>query len=194
MLTVVISICEQTYRTTSSPETFKTAFVDRLHALARSHELLSRERWVEASLEDLVSQELAPFGLERVSVDGPLLRLVPAQALSAGMVLHELATNAGKYGALSKSNGRVSAAWSVASVASGERRVTFTWRESDGPEIAKPESRGFGLKLIEREVRLSLRGQVEIDFAPTGICVRFDFPLAHTSLWGPAAELIGGNK
>ncbi|CAN5255574.1 chemotaxis protein CheB [soil metagenome] len=190
MLTVVISIGEQTYRTTASAEAFKAAFFDRLHALARSHELLSRERWIEASIEDLVSQELSPFGMDRVSIEGPALRLEPAQALSVGMVMHELATNAGKYGALSNSNGRVQIGWSITG-ASNERLVTIRWRESDGPEIAKPERRGFGLKLIEREVQASLKGKANLDFAPTGVALEFSFPLARSSLWGPAADLIG---
>jgi two-component system CheB/CheR fusion protein len=176
MLMVAIGIAQQTHRNAATPEAFLEAFVGRLQAMARSYELLSRENWTETSLSELVQIELSPFGLERVVVDGPEVSLRPKLALSLGMVLHELATNAGKYGALSAPHGRVSIEWDKGPGTAGEQ-LEIRWAEADGPEIAKPEKRGFGLTLIERETTYNLGGRSQVDFAPDGVTVKLKFPL-----------------
>jgi two-component system CheB/CheR fusion protein len=176
MLMVAIGIAQQTYKNSATPDGFLEAFIGRLQAMARSYELLSRENWTESSLAELVRTELAPFGSERLTIEGPDIRLKPKLALSFGMVLHELATNAGKYGALSEPDGKVSVHWSKIAGESGEE-LDFRWLESDGPTLAKTTKRGFGLKLIEKETSYNLAGRAEIDFKPDGLGARIAFPI-----------------
>ena len=111
MLAVIIGLAQQTGKNAPSADDFRQSLVDRLQAMARSYELLSRENWKSAALEDLVRKELTPFDLSRVAINGPALRLSPRRALSLGMILHELATNAAKYGALASPQGKVSISW-----------------------------------------------------------------------------------
>lgn len=175
MLAVVLSIADQTFRTTRDPHDFRERFIGRVQALALSYELLSREHWTEALVSELVRPQLLPFGLERVTIDGPDLRLKPKQALSLGMVIHELATNAGKYGALSSLDGRVEMQWREL-VQGGQPHVGMIWREVGGPPVVPPTSNGFGLKLIDRQTAYELQGRSEIRFEPTGLVVSLSFP------------------
>jgi two-component system CheB/CheR fusion protein len=170
MLMVVIGVAEQTYRTSNNAKGFKDRFVERVHAMARSHELLSRQNWEKVALSDIVALHFAPFGAERGRVDGPPVSLNPKQALGLGMIVHELATNASKYGALSTPNGSVDVTWTEA-----EPGLELIWRESNGPATAPPSRHGFGLKLVERETRASLGGKASIDFDPAGLRVRLTF-------------------
>lgn len=176
MLMVAIGIAQQTHRAAATPECFLEAFIGRLQAMARSYELLSRENWTESSLAELVRTELSPFGFDRVTIEGPEIKLKPKAALSLGMILHELATNAGKYGALSGPAGRVYIRWDTGSGDSGDR-LNFHWRELDGPPIAKPVRSGFGLKLIDKEASYNLAGQAKIDLSADGMTTDISFPL-----------------
>ena len=171
MLMVVMGVAEQTIRSSTDLKDFKGRFLDRLQAMSQSYELLSREHWKEASIKDLIRPHLTPFGPGRVRLDGPDLRLKPRQALSLGMVIHELATNAGKYGALGAPNGCVEIAWTCR-----DDEIELHWRESDGPEVAPPTRRGFGLTLVDRETRQGLGGKAKIDFASKGLAVTLAFP------------------
>jgi two-component system CheB/CheR fusion protein len=171
MLSVVLALAEQTMGSTETMEDFRDSFSARVQAMARSHELLSRESWTEGALEELVRLQLAPFGLDRVKAEGPKLQLKPKQALSAGMVLHELATNASKYGALSVPQGRVKLTWSVQEQEDGWFTIV-EWREEGGPPAELPRHRGFGLRLVEKEAAYNLGGKAEFDFSPTGLAVR----------------------
>ena len=175
MLMVVMGVAEQTYRTTEDAQGFKDRFLDRLHAMARSYELLSREHWVEASVAELVRPHLEPFGPERVKIHGPDVRLKPKQALSLGMVVHELATNANKYGALSTPEGRVEVGWQVRPTASGQE-IELRWVERGGPPTNEPAARGFGLTLIERETSHGLGGRATLAFDPAGLEATLTFP------------------
>jgi two-component system CheB/CheR fusion protein len=179
MLMVVIGVAEQTHAVAVSREAFRTSFLARLHAMARAYALLSRENWTEASIDELVRQELEPFGLERVESAGPSIRLKPQQALSVGMVLHELATNAGKYGALSTQDGHVLLAWSPIHTDAGPG-MELRWREFGGPPVTTPTRRGFGLRLVEREAGHGLHGKALVDFAEDGLTVLLQFPLQTT--------------
>jgi two-component system CheB/CheR fusion protein len=176
MLMVVIGVAEQTHRLAATPDAFLESFVGRLQAMARSYELLSRENWTESSLEDAVRTEVAPFGMERVTIAGPPASLKPRHALSLGMVIHELATNAGKYGALSVPAGRVSIEWSLSGEA--DDCVDLYWRETHGPAAPAPKRRGFGLRLIERETSYNLGGKATVGFSPTGVEAHVRFSLA----------------
>ncbi|MET1026213.1 MAG: CheR family methyltransferase, partial [Dongiaceae bacterium] len=168
MLSVVIAIAEQTHKSSASPEAFKAAYFQRLHAMARSYELLSRDNWTRASIEELARQELAPFGLERISLQGPSVHLKPKAALSLGVIIHELATNAGRYGALSVEKGSVDLSWSMDKGDSDEK-ILLEWRERGGPTTDEPDRKGFGLKLVEREAVYNLGGQVHLAFEPDGL-------------------------
>jgi len=180
MLIVIISVAEQTYRMANDPDDFKVRFIARVQAMARAHELLSRESWTDASIEELIRPELEPFGAERVHLKGPALRLKPRHALSIGMIVHELATNAGKHGALSVEEGQVDVRWQERSSASGTE-VTLDWIERNGPEVSGPRTRGFGLKLVEQETVDSLGGAAHIAFDPTGLAVQIAFTKPDTA-------------
>lgn len=175
MLAVVLAIAHQTRRTSSSIDVFYEALAGRLRSMARAYELVSRESWTEVQLRDIAVQELAPFDADRIRVAGEPVALPPRQALSIGMILHELATNASKYGALSVEGGMVELAWS--SDGSEDRRVSLQWRESGGPATAAPERRGFGLQLLEREASYNLDGLADVTFAESGVVANLDFPV-----------------
>jgi two-component system CheB/CheR fusion protein len=168
MLAVVISIAELTHKKAPSVAAFKATFVARLQSMSRAYELLASEAWKDASINELVRLELAPFGLERVNLSGPSVQLAAKQALSIGMVLHELATNAGKYGSLSVEGGTVQVTWTTPD-AQDENRIDLEWRELGGPAVAKPTSRGFGLNLVEREAEFGLGGTANLEFTPQGL-------------------------
>jgi two-component system CheB/CheR fusion protein len=176
MLMVAISIAQQTHKASANPQAFIEAFIGRLQAMARSYELLSRESWTESSLVELIQTELAPFGLERLAMEGPDVSLKPKLALSLGMVLHELSTNAAKYGALSAPNGKVTIQWSKLAGKTGER-LNFHWREIDGPAAPAAAKRGFGLRLIEKETAANLGGRAEVEIKSDGLAARLVFPL-----------------
>ncbi|CAN7602548.1 PAS domain-containing protein [Pararhizobium sp. LjRoot235] len=172
MLSVVISIANHTLKNASSPEAFSEALVGRLHSMARAHGLLSRENWAEAAVDELIRQEIEPYGLGRFEIAGPALRLKPQQGLSLGMVIHELATNAAKYGALSVPEGRVALEWT-----SNGTTMALKWRERNGPQIDEPERTGFGFALLKGEIGYRLGGTVGTFFNAEGLEVQFSFPL-----------------
>jgi two-component system CheB/CheR fusion protein len=174
MLTIVISITEQTYRGAADAASFKARLVERIRGMARSYELLSRENWHGAQLSELVRKHLEPFDMDRLEMNSPDIRLAPREALSFGMILHELATNATKYGALSKEHGRVTIDWAQDSAEPPQ--MSFEWRESGGPHIDGEPIEGFGQKLIRLETRHALRGSADIDFARDGLTVKIRCP------------------
>jgi two-component system CheB/CheR fusion protein len=173
MLSVVLAVAEQTARNAPSLDAFRAAYVPRLHAMARSFELLSRDNWTEASMQELATQALEPFDLGRIELKGPDIRLKPRAALAMGMIFHELATNAGKYGALSVDKGQLALSWDVAKADSGE--IVVRWVEKDGPRVNGLTPQGFGLNLVERETEYSLGGKTNFDFTPTGLHVGIKF-------------------
>ena len=129
-------------------------------------------------MHEVLSNELAQYrdeSADRVAIDGPSVDLKPAAALSLGLIVHELATNAMKYGALSDPKGRVAVNWDIHS--SKRRTLTLTWSESRGPAVKKSKHRGFGTELIEREVAGTLGGEATFDYAAKGLQVRISMPL-----------------
>ena len=168
-LAVVQSLAHQTFRGNGEIERPKVAFEGRLQALAAAHSLLTREHWEYASMRELVQNSIAPFCVEgRCSIDGVDFRLKPQAAVSISLAIHELATNAVKYGALSGAKGHVRVSWKR------ERdHFWFEWRESDGPTLpGEPKARGFGTRLIERTLASELGGTVEMSFEPSGLVCR----------------------
>ncbi|CAN7249716.1 PAS domain-containing protein [Phenylobacterium sp. LjRoot219] len=172
-LATVQAIAAQTLRTTAEPAAFKQAFQARLMALSATHDLLTATNWRSAALTDALKIELRPFGAGRYRCDGPELDLPPSEALALGLIFHELATNAAKYGALSTPAGCVMVAWSV--VDTDLPRLELVWRETGGPTVQPPTRRGFGSRLIERS--LGADGASVLDFDPAGLVCRISLKL-----------------
>jgi PAS domain S-box-containing protein len=179
-LATVQSIASQTLRNAPTMRDAKEALEGRLIALARAHDVLTRESWEGAELKEIVGQALAPYGSlgeNRLHVSGPEIRLPPRIALALAMALQELATNAVKYGALANATGEIRITWNV-EPAQPSPRLHLRWEESGGPPVQAPSRRGFGSRLIERSLSQELNGIARIEFRPTGIVCTVDAPLA----------------
>jgi PAS domain S-box-containing protein len=173
-LATVQSIAAQTLRSNASPEFFREAFETRLIALSQTHDLLTRESWAGASLREVFDVELhAMAGEDRLgfAYDADV-RLNPKAAVALGMGIHELATNAAKYGALSGPDGRVAVDWSIE-----DGVLRLTWTESGGPPVTPPARRGFGARLLERGLAAELSGGVELTYDATGLVCQMALPL-----------------
>ncbi|MFC7478656.1 hypothetical protein ACFQS7_30350 [Dankookia sp. GCM10030260] len=147
-------------------------------ASPRAQELVSLGGWSEVSLQDLVLKELQPYveGTDRLTVNGPPIRLRPKAALALGMVLHELSTNAAKHGALSAERGRVAVAWSAESGDTAAHLV-LRWTEEGGSPVRAPNGRtGFGSKLIEQQLRHDLGGAIKVDYSEVGFNATLTLP------------------
>lgn len=174
-LATVQSIAMQTARSHADPASFAESFQARLLALSHTHDLLTRSHWEGADLGAILEHETEAHGPHRISLNGPPVALEPAAALSFGMIFHELATNAAKYGALSIPEGRVLVDWGVAD--HSNPTLQLSWRETGGPPPTPPTRKGFGSRLIERNVRHDLAGEVKVDYASTGFHAEFSIPL-----------------
>jgi PAS domain S-box-containing protein len=159
-------------------EDYVTALEGRIAALARAHTILSLSSWKGAELKGLVSAELTPYASgKQVSFAGPEIELTPATAQTLALVIHELATNAAKYGALSAAAGRLSVSWSRQ-----DDSIALTWQEDAGPEIAEPVTRGFGTRSVIASVETQLGGQVLFDWRSTGLVCNLVVPLQAKSV------------
>jgi PAS domain S-box-containing protein len=174
-LATVQSIAMQTARSHTDPMSFAESFQARLLALSHTHDLLTRTHWEGADLGAILQHETEAHGPHRISLNGPPVALGPAAALSLGMIFHELATNAAKYGALSAPEGRVLVDWAVADQT--RPMLHLAWREVGGPPAVPPTRRGFGSRLIERNVRHDLAGEVKLDYASDGFSAEIVVPL-----------------
>jgi PAS domain S-box-containing protein len=175
-LSVVQSIAHQTFREPETAPDARKAFEGRLVALALAHNQLTQLNWEHVSLERIAKVILkqSEDGSGRIRVSGPPVLLPPKEALSITMALHELCTNAMKYGALSNEAGRVDVEWSR----SAGPRLRLTWRERGGPTVLPPQRRGFGSRLLERSLALDLDGEVQLSFEPSGLVCLIDAPLS----------------
>ncbi|MEZ5953486.1 MAG: PAS domain S-box protein [Hyphomonas sp.] len=177
-LATIQTIASHTLREADDMDSFREAFVGRLMAISKSHDLLVESTRRDADLTQLVRDQVMPYaqiGSAQVSLSGPPLELGAEAAHSFGLVLHELATNAAKYGALSTGEGRLEISWSRATDR-GRPEAIVEWRESRGPAVSPPTRRGFGSILIEQSLTYSMDGQVEIEYRPEGLWARFRFP------------------
>ena len=175
MLSLVQAIARQT--AARVPEDFIGCFTERIQALAANQDLLVRNEWQGVDVGDLVRAQLAHFADlvgSRIAVYGPKVRLNAAAAQAIGLALHELATNAGKYGALSADAGRVDVGWRL-----DHDIFEMSWTERDGPPVSPPERRGFGSTVIVSMAKLSVGGDVELDYAPSGLVWRLTCPAAN---------------
>ena len=168
-LAILQSIAAQTFRSASRPEREK--FEGRLRALAEAHNLLSTEKWQGSDLQDVVGRVLQPYAVAdtgRVKMFGPKVPLAPRLAVVLSMILHEIATNAAKYGALSNDGGTVTLDWEIIEE-DARRKLRLIWTEAGGPPVSAPVQRGFGSRLIERSARDQLGGEATVDFLPRGV-------------------------
>jgi two-component sensor histidine kinase len=171
-LATIQAIAAQSFNGHRSLDQAQEAFSSRIVALAEAHDLLTRENWEGAELHDVATRVASLHGgAGRFELAGPSIRLSPKTALSLSMALHELATNAMKYGALLTPEGRVHVTWDLAPDP-GAARLDLTWTERGGPRVKPPTSRGFGSRLIERGLAAELSGSATIDFHTDGVVCR----------------------
>jgi len=168
-LAILQAITSQTFQSATKLEREK--FEGRLGALAEAHNLLSEDKWRGSGLQDVISRVLQPYVLsnpERVRMSGPLVPLSPRLAVVLSMIVHEMATNAAKYGALSNNAGTVRLDWEI--IEEHEHpKLRLIWTEAGGPPVTAPVNRGFGSRLIERSARDQLGGEATVDFLPGGV-------------------------
>jgi two-component sensor histidine kinase len=188
VLATVQSLAAQSARRTTSTEGFMSAFVGRLRAMASAHELLTATRWRGASLTHIAAAELAGLAPGQARWEGPDLILTPRAANAVSLALHELATNAVKYGALSVDTGRVEVTWE--STAGGG--FTLHWVESGGPPVKPPERRGFGSTLLDRITGRELGGEGRVEYCADGVraVVRAD----RRAIAAPASEPVAAES
>jgi two-component sensor histidine kinase len=154
-------------------EDLKQVIEGRIQALANAHGLLAQSRWVDADLAELVRQELAPYLQQerpRARIDGPHVPVLPSVAQAIAVMLHELATNAAKYGALSAIDGYVEIRW----IRLSNDRLVLTWAETGGPVITPPSRRGFGTHVMETLIKLDLGGELRFDWRPAGLVCKIE--------------------
>ncbi|GJD60455.1 sensor histidine kinase [Methylobacterium frigidaeris] len=179
-LATVQSMARQTARSAASLDDFTGSFEARLLAMSQTHNVLTANHWESAGLRGILSAELDPYAggrADRIRLDGPPISLAPAVALPLGMAIHELATNAAKYGALSVETGQVAVEWGVEWQA-GTGMLSLRWRETGGPTVAPPARTGFGTRLIRTSLERELDGEVRLDYAAAGLACEIAVPLA----------------
>ncbi|MBD9375183.1 PAS domain-containing protein [Rhizobium sp. ARZ01] len=183
LLAVVQAMTRQTTAAGRSGEEYREDLLGRLNALIVAHDAaFSNSRETETELKEMVEQTLEPYSEASVGIlveSGPSVRLPPQQAVSLSLVLHELATNAIKYGALSNPTGQVRIHWEIEEASAPKLRLV--WQESGGPPVAPPAVKGFGTKLIEFIATHELGGRVELNYAPAGLIVEIVAPLGSVS-------------
>ncbi|UVO55453.1 PAS domain-containing sensor histidine kinase [Sphingomonas sp. SUN039] len=170
-LALVQAIAHQSFGKSTDSAAAQANFIARIGTLAAAHDLLTREQWEGVTLGELVRAATAPLDATRIDAAGDTLEVTPKAAVALAMALHELGTNAVKYGALSTAEGRVGITWEIR----GDR-LHLDWREWGGPAVVVPRQRGFGVKMIERALASDLGGRVKVEFAPTGVHCAIDAP------------------
>jgi PAS domain S-box-containing protein len=178
-LATIQSLAVYTARHARDLGDFSKTFQARVIALAKAHDLLTKHHWMGTALQSLVQDIVAPFadGSQRARIQGDAIDLKPRAAISITMALHELATNAAKYGALSTTGGTLLISWKVYN--GPEPALEIGWQEQGGPPVAAPRRRGFGTRLIERCIEQDLAGQADLQFAAPGFRCRIRIPLSH---------------
>ena len=187
-LATVQAIVGSTARNASSIESFYEDFVGRIKSLSHTHSVLTEDTWQTANLRDLLINELKPYAegedhrsLEgRIALDGPVVDLPSEIAVPIGMAIHELTTNAAKYGALSTVAGRIDVTWQI-KPGGAAGTLLFEWRESEGPPVSRPSRQGFGSRLLQRVLTTQVQAEVITDYAPDGFRLVMTAPLPERS-------------
>ena len=172
-LTVVQGLAHQTFKSSTVPTELRQSFEGRLAALASAHNLLMHHTWESTPFEQAAEAALKPFQTidHRISLEGPAILLPPSATVSLTLVLHELATNAAKYGALSSDHGAVELSWSAVPAT-----LTIVWQERGGPAVTKPQKTGFGTKLLERVISREFGGHISVAFEASGLVATITIP------------------
>jgi PAS domain S-box-containing protein len=179
-LVTIQSMASQTLRNSSTLEDAKNHLDARLLSLSKAHDVLTREKWETANLVDVVEQAIAPYSATdpmRFTVKGPNVRVPPRFALATAMALHELCTNAVKYGALSNDKGKVSFTWSISARNGATPSIKMQWNEKGGPMVMPPKRKGFGSRMIERGLAMDIHGKVTLKYAKSGVTCAITAPL-----------------
>ncbi len=174
-LTMVQSIADQTFRNSGLDPSIQQVFSARLVSLGNAHAVLTQRSWDSADLNEIIASAVGPHRTPETpcfEIHGPILRLGPKAAVALSMAVHELCTNAVKYGALSDQSGRVEITWSV-----DQGQFRWLWQERGGPAVALPKQTGFGSRLIERMLAAQLSGQVRMNYEPAGLVCTIEAPL-----------------
>ena len=185
LLAIIQSMATQTAKSSATMQDFGNRFGQRLHALAASHDLLTDQNWRGADLRALVCRQLSSFadpGDRRLTFTGPDVTLTTEAAQSIGLALHELATNAVKYGALSVPEGKLTVFWTVDDPSQSPRLIHLNWLERGGPAVTPPARMGFGRTVIERLTAAALDGKVSLEYPPEGVTWRLDAPVTCLDL------------
>jgi PAS domain S-box-containing protein len=174
LLAIVQAVAQQSFKGDRSPDQIRAIFEGRLGALSAAHGILTRERWENVAIRKVIEDTLAAIRPVdgRIDLTGPDILIPPKTGVSLAMAVHELATNALKYGSLSDDNGRVAVRWN-----SDGGRMHLEWREQDGPPVTVPAARGFGTRMIERGLASEFGGNVTIQFEESGVVCTVDAPL-----------------
>jgi two-component sensor histidine kinase len=179
-LATVQSLATQTARSAATPAAFREGFEGRLIALSKAHDQLTMHHWESADLRELLSGSLAPYAgttSDRVILRGEDVVLRPRAVLTLAMAVHELTTNAAKYGALSVPGGRVDVQWRPVTGENGLSQLYIEWIEHGGPRVVEPEQHGFGSKLIEGSIAAELGGEARLIFQPQGLRCEITIPM-----------------
>jgi two-component sensor histidine kinase len=178
MLARVATVVMQTREGSGTLDHFVKALDGRIQSMAAAHSLLSQSRWQGSSINDLVRDQLAPYATDaNASIGGPDIVLTAATTQPLAMVLHELVTNAAKYGALSIPGGHVSVSWEKPSTWSSTSKLTIMRRETGGTYVAAPARFGFGTSLVRELISHELGGRVDLVFEAAGVCCKIEVPL-----------------
>jgi two-component sensor histidine kinase len=182
VMAVVQAISWQTAQKSLDLQDFEQRFTQRLEALARSQDLLVRREWRGVDLHELVRGQLEPFldsAKDRLTANGPILLLTPAAAQELGLALHELATNASKYGALSVPKGKIEVAWKIEDETAASKRLHMTWLESGGPAVNPPIRKGFGFTVTTSSLSRSFKGEAKVHYRHQGVFWELTAPVGN---------------
>jgi len=194
-LATVTALISHTRQGSRSVADFAAALEGRIRSMAATHELLSSRHWQELSLIELIRRELAPYAANKnIEIDGPIVLLKPEAGQALAMVLHELVTNAAKYGALSTNKGRVLIQWDRRLNGRSLSNLVLEWREVDGPRVDAPGKSSYGTSTIHDLIPYEFGGMVDLVFAPEGVMCRLELPTDWLTSTGKPTEAVSRGR